>query len=62
LEENYKNASVDEKCYQGLLKWKDTQGLQGATIKTLFDALCLVGCLDALKALQSELAAQKAEC
>lgn len=56
LEENYKNALVDEKCYQGLLAWKDGQGPKGATIKTLCDALRVVGCSEALIALQREIA------
>ena len=56
LEEDYKNASVGEKCYQGLLAWKDGQGPQGATIKTLCDALVVVDCCEALNALRRDLA------
>jgi len=62
LDEDYKNAPVDEKCYQGLLAWKDGQGTQGATIKTLCGALRLVGCSEAMKALQREIASQNTDC
>jgi len=62
LDEDYKNASVGEKCYQGLLEWKDSQGPQVATIKTLCDALRLVGCSEAMKALQREIASQSNNC
>jgi len=61
LYEDYKNASVDEKCYQGLLVWKDGQGPEGATIKTLCDALRLAGCSEAMKALR-ENALQDTDC
>ena len=62
LEEDHKNASVDEKCYQGLLVWKDNRGPQGAMIKALCDALHLAGCSEALKALQREIAPQSSDC
>ena len=58
LEEDYKNDSVGEKCYQGLLAWKNCQGPQGATIKTLWDALVVVECCEALNALRKEIALQ----
>ena len=62
LEEDCKNVSVVERCYQGLLAWKNGQGPQGATIKTLCDALCVVGCTEALKALRREIAPQINDC
>jgi len=62
LDEDYKNASVGEKCYQGLLAWKNSQGPQGAMIKALCDALRIVGCSEAMKALQREIASQNADC
>ena len=62
LEEDYKNSSVAEKCYQGLLAWKEGQGPQGATIKTLRDALVFVGCCEALKALRREIAPRISHC
>ena len=62
LEEDYKNASVDEKCYQGLLAWKERQGPQGATIKTLCDALVVVGCSEALNVLRREIAPRISHC
>ena len=62
LEEDYKTSSVDEKCYQGLLTWKDFQGPQGATIKTLCDALAAVGCSEALNTLQREIAPRISHC
>lgn len=62
LEEDYKNDSVNEKCYQGLLKWKDGQGCQGATITTLCDALVVVGCSEALTTLRREIAPRVSHC
>lgn len=63
LEEDYRNASVDEKCYQGLLAWKNGQGPQGATIKTLWDALVVVpACSEAINALRSEIAPRISHC
>ena len=55
LEEDYKYREVAEKCFQGLLKWKNSLGPQRATTKKLCDALRLVGCPGALKALSREL-------
>ena len=52
LEEDYKNSGVVEKCYQGLLAWKESFGPQKATTEKLRDALGHVGCSEALKALQ----------
>ena len=49
LEEDYKHCKVVEKCYQGLLAWKEIVGPQNATSKKLCDALRLVGCSEALK-------------
>lgn len=62
LEEDYKNSSVTEKCYQGLLAWKEGQGPEGATIKTLCDALVFVGCCEALNALRREIAPRISHC
>lgn len=53
LDEDYKYCEVAEKCYQGLLKWKEKLGPQRATIKNLCQALQKVGCSEALGALQS---------
>ena len=54
LEEDFKHCDVDEKCYQGLLKWKNSVGPQRATTKKLYDALRVVGCSEALKTLWKE--------
>ena len=51
IEEDFKSYKVVEKCYQGLLEWKESVGPQRATIKNLCDALRRVGCLEALKTL-----------
>lgn len=53
LEEDNRHREVAEKCLQGLLKWKETFGPQGATIKTLCQALRKVGCSEAREALLS---------
>jgi len=52
LEEDNKHNEVAEKCHQGLLKWKEKLGPQGATIKKLCRALQNVGCSEALEALR----------
>ena len=52
VEEDNKNDGVVEKCYQGLLAWKESVGPQKATTEKLRDALSRVGCSGALKALQ----------
>lgn len=62
LDEDYKNCKVAEKCYEGLLAWKESLGPQRATIKTLCEALRLVGCSEALKALRREIASQNSDC
>ncbi|KAL9960402.1 hypothetical protein ACROYT_G033854 [Oculina patagonica] len=54
LDEDYKHCKVVEKCYQGLLTWKESVGPQKATLKTLCDALRQVGCSEALKTLSKE--------
>ena len=51
LEEDHKNSGVVEKCYQGLLAWKESVGPQEATTKKLRDALRPYP--KALKAMQS---------
>ena len=53
LEEDYKHCEVAEKCYQGLLKWKENVGPQEATVKNLCRAMQNVGCSEALEALQN---------
>jgi len=53
LEEDNKHSEVAEKSHQGLLKWKEKFGPQGATIKKLCRALQKVGCSEALEALRS---------
>lgn len=62
LEEDHKNASVQERCYQGLLVWKDNRGPQGATIKALCHALRLAKCSEALNALQREISPRSSDC
>lgn len=62
LEEDHKNATVEERCYQGLLVWKDNLGPQGAMIKALCDALYFASCSEALKALQREIAPRSSDC
>lgn len=54
LDEDYKNCKVTEKCYQGLLAWKESVGPKKATTKKLCDALRAVGCSEALKTLWKE--------
>ena len=49
LEEDYN--TVEERFYQGLLKWKKKVGCQNATKEKLFDALRWMGCSEALKVL-----------
>jgi len=49
LDEDFKTSKVVDKCYEGLLAWKESLGPQRATIKNLCDALRLVGCLEAVK-------------
>jgi len=51
LDEDYKNSKVVDKCYEGLLAWKQSLGPQGATIEKLCHALRIVGFSEALKAL-----------
>lgn len=53
LDEDNRHYNVAEKCYQGLLKWKEKRGPQRATMKKLCKALQKVGCSEALEALQS---------
>lgn len=63
LDEDNKDTSVAQQCYQGLLAWKDLFGPQEATIKKLFDALHLVGRSEALlKALREEHMPQNSDC
>ena len=52
LDEDYKSCKVAEKCYEGLLAWKQSLGPQRATMKNLCDALRLVGCSEALKCIE----------
>ena len=52
LDEDCKTYKVADKCYEGLLLWKESLGPQRATIKNLCDALRLVGCPEALKCLE----------
>ena len=61
LDEDHKHCEVAEKCYQGLLKWKENLGPQGATIEKLCRAMQNVGCSEALEALQSMLHQNGAE-
>jgi len=51
LDEDNRNCKVVDKCYEGLLAWKQSLGPQGATIEKLCHALRLVGCSEALIAL-----------
>lgn len=51
LEEDFKHGKVTEKCYQGLLTWRGSVGLQKATTKKLCHALRLVGCTEGLEML-----------
>ena len=51
VDKDYKDEKVDEKCYQGLLIWMRSCGLQTATTKKLCDALRQAGCTEALEAL-----------
>lgn len=53
LEEDHKSYGVVEKCYLGLLRWKESVGPQLATIKKLCRALHItVGCSKALEVLR----------
>ena len=52
LDEDFRNCKVAEKCYEGLLAWKESLGHQRATITKLCDALRLVGCPEALKCVE----------
>ena len=54
IEEDKKYCEVTEKCYHGLLKWKESVGPQKATTKKLCDALLHVGCSEALKTMCAE--------
>lgn len=54
LDEDNKHCKAVEKCYQGLLAWKESVGPQKATTKRLCDALRHVGCSEALETLWNE--------
>ena len=43
IEEDFKNYKVLEKCYQGLLEWKESVGHQRAIIKNLCYTMRRVG-------------------
>lgn len=52
VDEDYRR--VNEKCYQGLLRWMESCGTQTATTKKLCNALRKTGCTKALEALSKE--------
>jgi len=54
LDEDYKNCKVVDKCYEGLLAWKQSRGPRGATIAKMCHALRIVGCSEALKGLRQK--------
>lgn len=52
LSEDYKYDKIAEKCFQGLLKWKQS-GPELATVKKLAIALRQLRCFDALQKLRN---------
>ena len=54
LEDDHKSYKVAEKCYVGLLAWKESSGPKLATIKKLCHALRIVGCPEALRVIASQ--------
>lgn len=62
IEEDFKNCRVTEKCYQGLLAWRESVGPQKATTKRLRDALLRVGCSEAMETLLKEDTSTQSDC